>query len=122
MSRKTSAAEKKYSSYELEALAIIEGVKKFRCYLYGIKFKIVTDCKAFEMTLRKKDLTTRVARWVLLLEDYDFIVEHCAGDKMKHTDALSRIPYVALNEINLHDCIKKSQEQDDGINAIKSEI
>lgn len=83
---------------------------------YYIKFKIVTDCKAFEMTLRKKDLTTRVARWVLLLEDYDY--EHRAGDKMKHTDALSRIPYVALNEISLHDSIKKAQEQDDGNNAI----
>ena len=36
MTKKTSPTEKKYTSYELEALAIIEGVKKFRKYLLGI--------------------------------------------------------------------------------------
>ncbi|GBN77289.1 hypothetical protein AVEN_170386-1 [Araneus ventricosus] len=44
MSKKTADAEKKYSSYELEALAVIKAVKKFRVYLLGIPFKIVTDC------------------------------------------------------------------------------
>ncbi|GBM01009.1 Retrovirus-related Pol polyprotein from transposon 297 [Araneus ventricosus] len=54
MSKKTTDAEKKYSSYELEALAVIEAVKKFRVYLLGIPFKIVTDCSALEKTMQKK--------------------------------------------------------------------
>ncbi|GBL78064.1 Retrovirus-related Pol polyprotein from transposon 297 [Araneus ventricosus] len=54
MSKKTTAAEKKYSSYELEALAVIEAVKKFRVYLLGIPFKIVTDCSALEKLCKKK--------------------------------------------------------------------
>ncbi|GBL87911.1 Retrovirus-related Pol polyprotein from transposon 297 [Araneus ventricosus] len=54
MSKKTTDAEKKYSSYELEALAVIEAVKKFRVYLLGIPFKIVTDCSALEETMQKK--------------------------------------------------------------------
>ncbi|GBN25984.1 Retrovirus-related Pol polyprotein from transposon 297 [Araneus ventricosus] len=54
MSKKTTDAEKKYSSYELEALAVIEAVKKFRVYLLGITFKIVTDCSALEKTMQKK--------------------------------------------------------------------
>lgn len=33
MSRKTNDAEKKNSSYELEVLAIVEALKKFRIYL-----------------------------------------------------------------------------------------
>lgn len=41
MSKRTTDAESKYSSYELEALAIVKGVKKFHHYLFGIKFKIV---------------------------------------------------------------------------------
>ncbi|GBO35953.1 Retrovirus-related Pol polyprotein from transposon 297 [Araneus ventricosus] len=56
MSKKTTDAEKKYSSYELEALAVIEAVKKFRVYLLGIPFKIVTDCAALEKTMPKKRL------------------------------------------------------------------
>ncbi|GBM45619.1 Retrovirus-related Pol polyprotein from transposon 297, partial [Araneus ventricosus] len=58
MSKKTTDAEKKYSSYELEALAVIEAVKKIRVYLLGIPFKIVTDCSALEKTMQKKDLVT----------------------------------------------------------------
>ncbi|GBN58313.1 Retrovirus-related Pol polyprotein from transposon 297, partial [Araneus ventricosus] len=54
MSKKTTDAEKKYSSYELEALAVIEAVKKFRVYLLGIPFKIVTDCSALEKTMQKR--------------------------------------------------------------------
>ncbi|GBN55599.1 Retrovirus-related Pol polyprotein from transposon 297 [Araneus ventricosus] len=56
MSKKTTDAAKKYSSYELEALAVIEAVKKFRVYLLGIPFKIVTDCSALEKTMQKKRL------------------------------------------------------------------
>ncbi|GBM43296.1 Retrovirus-related Pol polyprotein from transposon 297 [Araneus ventricosus] len=54
ISKKTTDAEKKYSSYELESLAVIEAVKKFRVYLLGIPFKIVTDCSALEKTMQKK--------------------------------------------------------------------
>lgn len=61
MSKRTTEAESKHSSYEFEALAIEEAVRKFRHYLFDIKFKIVTDCQAFELTLKKKDLSTRVA-------------------------------------------------------------
>ncbi|GFS48055.1 retrovirus-related Pol polyprotein from transposon 17.6 [Trichonephila inaurata madagascariensis] len=35
--------KKKYDSYELEVLAIINALKKFRVYLLGQHFKIVTD-------------------------------------------------------------------------------
>ncbi|KAG7295050.1 hypothetical protein JYU34_022520 [Plutella xylostella] len=118
MSKKTTDSEKKYTSYELEALAIIEGVKKFRKYLLGIPFKIVTDCLAFEMTLKKKDLTTRVARWVLLLQDYDYTVEHRSGSKMRHVDALSRNPCIAVVTSGIHNQIRLAQQSDDGVKAI----
>lgn len=118
MSRKTSEAEQKYTSYELEALAIIEGVKKFRTYLYGIKFKIITDCKAFEMTLKKKDLCTRVARWVLLLQEYDYEISHRSGSQMRHVDALSRAPFTGVVTRALHDKLKRAQEGDEGLKAI----
>jgi len=57
----TTLAEEKYTSYELEILAIIKALKKFRVYLLGNPFKIVTDCKAFTLTMKKKDLCVRVA-------------------------------------------------------------
>lgn len=118
MSHKTNEAQSRWSSYELEAFAIIEAVKKFRHYLHGKHFKLITDCKAFQQTLRKKDLTAKVARWVIMLNEYDFEVEHRAGEKMRHADALSRNPYVAV--VTLRDQIKEGQDQDDGLRAIKT--
>ncbi|XP_029155192.1 uncharacterized protein LOC114928277 [Nylanderia fulva] len=64
-SGRTTAAEEKYSNYELKVLAIIKALKKFRVYLIGICFKIITDCKAFSLTMSKKDLCVRVTRWAL---------------------------------------------------------
>lgn len=118
MSKKNSDAESKYCSYELEALAIIEGVKRFRVYLYGIHFTIVTDCQAFEMTLRKKDLCPKVARWVLYLDQFDYEVVHRAGAKMQHADALSRNPCMTIVTNSLQDQIRSAQQKDDGLRAI----
>lgn len=118
MSKKTSSTEEKYHSYYLEILAIAEAVKKFRVYLLGIHFKIVTDCAALTMTLQKKDLPPRVARWALLLEEYDYEIEHRPGLRMKHADALSRNPIcLLLTETSAR--IKRAQDQDAQISIIK---
>ena len=61
MSKKTNAQQEKYTSYDLEMLAVIESLKKFRNYLLGTKFKIYTDCAAFQQTMSKKDLTPKIA-------------------------------------------------------------
>lgn len=125
MSRKTSPAEERYNSYELEVLAVINAVKKFRIYLLGIKFKIITDCSAFQKTMDKKDLTTRVARWALLLEEYSYEIEHRRGSRMAHVDALSRYPIVmSINdlisqEVGITKRLKIAQEHDEHIGALR---
>jgi len=44
MSKKTTDAERKFSSYELEILAVVEAFRKFRIYLLGMHFKLISDC------------------------------------------------------------------------------
>ena len=113
MSCKTSEAERKYHSYELEILAIIKAVQKFRVYLLGVKFKLVTDCQAFQKTLKKKDLSPKVARWALSLEEFDFEVEHRAGEKLKHADALSRFPVMRIEDTLLQNIRKNKGRRKD---------
>ncbi|XP_017888656.1 uncharacterized protein LOC108630103 [Ceratina calcarata] len=67
-SGKTTPAEEKYPSYELEVLAIIKSLRKFRVYLLGIPFTIVTDCQAFALTMNKKDLCWKKTIVELLLD------------------------------------------------------
>lgn len=114
-SGRTTAAEEKYSSYELEVLAIIKALKKFRVYLIGIPFKIITDCKAFSLTMSKKDLCVRVARWALQLEEFDYVIEHRPGKAMAHVDALSRNPLpvcMSSERENIVSRIRKAQRED----------
>ncbi|GFX68870.1 retrovirus-related Pol polyprotein from transposon 297 [Trichonephila clavipes] len=120
MSKKTNTAEEKYDSYELEVLAIINALKKFRVYLLGQPFKIVTDCSAFQKTMQKKELITRIARWVLQLEEFDYEIEHRAGSRMKHVDALSRYPVMMVCNDTLTSKLKNAQEEDDNIQTLKS--
>ncbi|CAB3232410.1 unnamed protein product [Arctia plantaginis] len=91
-SRQTSPEEKICHSYELETLAVICSLKKFRVYLLGKTFKIVTDCSALHSTFQKRDLIPRIARWCLLLQEFDCSIEYRDGAKIAHVDALSRNP------------------------------
>ncbi|GFX59045.1 retrovirus-related Pol polyprotein from transposon 17.6 [Trichonephila clavipes] len=110
MSRKTSETERKYTSYELEVLAIIEALRKFKVYILGMPFKIITDCNAFTKTMSKKDLNTRITRWALNLQDYDYTILHCSGSQMAHVDALSRIQLVLAIHQNDHQARRRFVE------------
>ncbi|KAL0819744.1 hypothetical protein ABMA28_007792 [Loxostege sticticalis] len=89
-SRKTTPDERKLHSYELETLAVIASLNRFRVYLIGVPFKIVTDCNALRYTLTKRDIIPRVARWWVQLQEYDCSIEYRPGSRMTHVDALSR--------------------------------
>lgn len=86
-SRKTSIDEQKYHAYELETLASLQ---RFRVYLLGIHFTLVTDCAALRATFSKRDLMPRVARWWIAMQDFDFNIQYKPGHTMLHVDALSR--------------------------------
>ena len=68
---------KKYSSYKLEVTVIIEALRKFRAYLQGIPFKIVTHISAFQKTMEKQDLATPVAHWALLFQEFNYVLITC---------------------------------------------
>lgn len=89
-SKKTSEAESRYHSFELETLAIVYGARRFEPMLKGISFRIVTDCSAVTQTLEKKTINMRIAAWALELQNYNYTVIHRKGAMMGHVDALSR--------------------------------
>lgn len=91
-SRHCSDDESKYHSYELEVLAIVESLERFKVYLMGKFFRVVTDCSAVATTRLNKPLLPRVARWWLKLQEYDFELLHRSGQRIPHVDALSRAP------------------------------
>lgn len=108
-SKRTTAAESRYHSFELGTLAIIYALKRIHSYISGMPFTIITDCNVLSMTLAKKNIYARIARWALQLENYNHKVIHRKGESMKHVDALSRNFVIgALNEeeVDIHLQIK----------------
>ncbi|GFS69849.1 transposon Ty3-I Gag-Pol polyprotein [Trichonephila clavipes] len=120
MSKKTSDHERKYTSFELEVLAVVEDLKKFRIYVLLTSFKIITDCDALVKTLSKKELNPRIARWALYLQEFNYTIEHHTGSKMAHVDALSRPPHCMLIQNSVHLQFLKAQQADDQITTIKT--
>jgi len=90
-SRVLSRAEQNYSTIEKELLAIVWAVKHFRPYIYGTKFMIVTDHKPLIWLFSvSNDPGSRLIRWRLKLEEYDYEIIHKAGRANANADALSR--------------------------------
>lgn len=90
-SQQLKKAEQNYSTVERECLAIVWATKYFRCYLYGRKFTIVTDHRPLKWLMNVKDPASRLARWNLKLQDYDFEIVHKPGLQQTHVDCLSRL-------------------------------
>jgi len=94
-------------------------IKRFRHYLLGSPFKLVTDCIAFKQTLKKSDVPRAVTQWLIYLQDFEFDVEHRPGERLKHLDCLSRYPnLVLLVFLEITSRIKNAQGRGDMLKAI----
>nr|XP_049701809.1 uncharacterized protein LOC126055664 [Helicoverpa armigera] len=91
-SRTLNKAETNYSTTEKECLAIVFGTKTFRPYLYGHRFTIVTDHRPLKWLFNCKDPGSRLVRWRLKLEEFDYNIEYKKGKINSNADALSRFP------------------------------
>lgn len=100
-SRTLNKHECNYSTIEKELLAIVWATKQFRHYLYGRQFIIKTDHRPLVWLHNLKEPNTRLQRWKIKLEEYDFKIEYIQGKENKVADALSRIK-IEDNKVILH--------------------
>ena len=95
-SRFLNKLEERYSTNELELLALVWALEHFKYYLYGNKFKLQTDHQTLLSALKnnrgKKTYQSRLSRWVDRLLPINFNIEHIPGKNMGFADYLSRNP------------------------------
>ena len=93
-SRTLNESELNYSVIEKELLAIVWSVKHFRPYLFGRKFTIVTDHRPLTWLFNCREPNSRLVRWRIKLEEYDYKIIYKKGSLNANADALSRNVYI----------------------------
>ncbi|XP_011701332.1 PREDICTED: uncharacterized protein K02A2.6-like [Wasmannia auropunctata] len=120
-SKATTEVESKYHSFELETLAIVKAIERFHIYVQGINFKIVTDCNSLVLAMKKININPRIARWSLMLQNYQFELVHRASGKMMHVDCLSR-HFGTVCMLNIEDELMYKQLMDPKLKEIATEL
>ena len=91
-SRVLDPAERSYCTTRKELLRIIFALKCFRHYLLSVPFLLRTDHAALTSLLRIPEPVGQQARWLDLLAEYQFRIEHRSGKLHSNLDSLSQRP------------------------------
>jgi RNase H-like domain found in reverse transcriptase len=91
-SRKLDRRESNYCTTRRELLAVVYFIKRFRHYLLGERFTVRSDHAALAWLRRIPEPVGQQARWLEILEEYDFEIVHRPGLQHANADGLSRIP------------------------------
>lgn len=92
VSRSTNDAEKKYHIQELESLALVYSIDKFRVYLHGRPFTAIIDNHSLCWLKSLKKCSAKIVRWRFILSEFEFDIVHQKGKDNCVADCLSRWP------------------------------
>lgn len=91
-SKKLSDTQQKYAPTEKECLGVILAIEKFRHYVEGSRFTVITDAQSL-IWLKKISAeggSAKLIRWALKLQQYDFELLYRKGALNVTADAMSR--------------------------------
>jgi len=112
--------ERKYSTIEKEAAAMVWAIDVFNPYLKGARFRIYSDHAPLKWLAGKTNATGRLGRWQIRIMECDGLdgVEYLKGSDNCIADALSRIPEILVldpeDERISSSILREMQEKDSG--------
>jgi hypothetical protein len=81
-SKLLNSTKRNYTTLEIEALAMVYALQKFKHYLLGNMFTFSVDNWALVYLVNKPQVSGRLAKWLLLFLEYDFKIVY------KHVDPI----------------------------------
>ena len=94
-SKKLDCHQKRYSTIEKEALALVLAVRLFSVYFGTQTVKVYTDHSPLQFIQRMANHNQKLLRWSLELQQYNLEIHHRAGRDNLVPDLLSRPPISA---------------------------
>ena len=93
LSRSFDKTQQRYSTIEREGHALIYALKYWFHFLVGKKFIIECDHRPLQFIRSKRDLSGKLGRWCLYLEQFDYEWRYVTGKQMQEgvSDFLSRV-------------------------------
>ena len=90
LSRRLLDRETRYSTIERECLGIVWTLQKLARYLIQREFHLMTDHRPLIYIKNNKSINSRVCRWSLMLQQFNFVITHIKGSANVVADFLSR--------------------------------
>lgn len=90
-SKQLTPAERNYSTPERKCLAMVFSVKKFRHFFICNPVIFFVDYMVIKFLINKAELSRRLARWILVLEEFDYTVEYKSKRMHLQADHLYRL-------------------------------
>ena len=103
-SRKLSSAERNYSTFGRELLAIYSAIKHFRYFLEGRPFTVLTDHKplCYSLATSSSRHSPREIRHLAFISEFTTDIQHISGVNNPVADALSRVDALTVPEQDLN--------------------
>ena len=102
-----NSVEHRYSINDLELLGVVWSIERFKYYLYGKPFTVITDHRALLSIMREnranKPYNSGLTRWADRLLPFDLSINHLPGSKMGLVDYISREPQQKAVYISTYD-------------------
>ena len=100
-SQKMNSAQRNYSAFDRELLAIHDAVKHFRNILDGRSFSILTDHKPLIHLNTLKNPSPRQLRHITFLSEFNFAISHLSGKSNVVADFFSRPDISSISRLPL---------------------
>jgi hypothetical protein len=89
-SRKLKEHERHHATHDLELVAIVHALRKWRHYLMGKRFDLRKNHNGLKYLFDQPTLNARQSKWLEFLSEYNFDIKHIKGKENKVVDALSK--------------------------------